>query len=66
MTQMKIVGTGVFVGAANMLRISRAAPIGRDGFRAKTAFQNATDLGAAKRRRAACACSAAADDKYSL
>jgi len=35
----------------NGLRVSRAASIDRDELRAESNFQNATDLGAAKRRR---------------
>ena len=40
----------------NASRISRAAPIDRDDFQAKTTRQKRSDLVAAKRRRAACAC----------
>lgn len=50
MTQMKIVGTGVFVGAANGLGFSGGAPIDREGSRAEARFQNCPDLGGAERR----------------
>ena len=36
---------------SNGLGMSRAAPIEREGDRANSRFQNADDLGAAKRRR---------------
>jgi len=44
----------------NGLRISRTAPIDREGNQAEPTFQKSDDLVDAKRRRAACACSAAA------
>src|SRR4051812_39037128 len=44
---------------ANGFRISRAATIDREGYRAASTCQNRRDLAAAKRRRAACAGSAA-------
>ena len=35
----------------NALRVSRAAPLDREGSRAESRFQNASDLAAAQRRR---------------